>query len=152
MRNVAAIAAITTMVISISHIQLAHSQPANLTLSPQFSPNPLELRGKGGGSEAVSEIVRQATTPTGPCTGFASATPNHTVTLKAFFKGLSVEVESPQDTALAIRGPGGVWCNDDFQGKNPGVSGQWLAGKYEIWISTYAKNQIAPYVLRLSEQ
>lgn len=152
MRSTIAIAVLTTLLIGGNSIQLAHSQPTNISLSPQFSPNPVELKGKAGGSAAVSEIAGQAVTPTGPCTGFANAASDHTITLKAFFKQLSLEVESSQDTAIAIRGPGGVWCNDDFQGKNPGVSGQWLAGKYEIWVSTYAKNQAAPYVLKISGQ
>ncbi|MBF2026174.1 MAG: hypothetical protein IGS48_05315 [Oscillatoriales cyanobacterium C42_A2020_001] len=152
MRSTIAIAALTIISIAGNSIQLAYSQPANITLSPQFAPNPLELKGKTGGAEAVSEITGQAVTPTGPCTGFANTDPDHTITLKAFFKQLSMEVESSQDTAIAIRGPGGVWCNDDFQGKNPGVTGQWLAGKYEIWISTYGKNQTAPYVLKITGQ
>jgi hypothetical protein len=144
-RGLVAIAAIAATLNVLAYI--AQSQPANVTLSPQFSP--IELRGTTGGSTPVSEITGQAATPTGPCTGFANSTPSHTILLKGFTESLRILVESSEDTALAIRGPGGVWCNDDFVGKNPGVTGQWLAGKYEIWVSSYAKNRNAPYVLRI---
>lgn len=126
---------------------MAQSQPASVNLSPQFSP--VELRGTTGGSTPANEITGRAATPTGSCTGFANAAPSHTIALKGFTESLSILVESSEDTAIAIRGPGGVWCNDDLAGKNPGVTGQWLAGKYEIWVSSYAKNRTAPYVLRI---
>jgi len=144
-RGLVAIAVASTMLNFWAYA--AQSQPASVNLSPQFSP--VELRGNTGGSTAVNDITGQATTPTGPCTGFANATPSHTIVLKGFTESLSILVESSEDTALAIRGPGGVWCNDDLVGKNPGVTGQWLAGKYEVWVSSYAKNRTAPYVLRI---
>jgi len=28
------------------------------------------------------------------------------------------QVQSPQDTTIIVRGPGGSWCNDDSEGKN----------------------------------
>ena len=144
-RSLVAIAAIATTLNGWAYI--AQSQPASVNLSPQFSP--VELRGTTGGSTPVKEITGRAATPTGPCTGFANSAPSNTIVLKGFTESLSMLVESSEDTALAIRGPGGIWCNDDFVGKNPGVTGQWLAGKYEIWVSSYAKNRTAPYVLRI---
>jgi hypothetical protein len=137
-------------VLSLTAYTFAQSQPTSLTLSTQFNPNPTELRGTAGGTTPVSRVTGQTTTPTGPCAGFANATPNHTIVLKSAFNSLSILVDSPQDTALVIRGPGGIWCNDDFQGKKPGVSGQWLPGKYDIWVSTYAKDRAAPYVIRFN--
>ena len=150
MRSVAAIAVFGLMMNLIGQVPLVRSQPTSIKLSPQFSPNPMALKGTGGGSTPVSELIGQSSSPTGPCTGFANATPDHTLMLGGFFKSLSIAIDSPQDTALVIRGPGGIWCNDDFQGKNPGVTGQWLAGKYEIWVSSYSKNRNVPYVLRLT--
>jgi hypothetical protein len=136
----------------IPPIHLAQSQTSTIKLSPQFSPDPYEVRGTAGGSTSVQEMVGRRDTPTGPCTGFANAVPDHTLRLRAFFNSLTIQVESSEDTALVVQGPGGIWCNDDFQGKNPGVMGQWLPGKYDIWVSTYAKNQPAPYVLKFSGQ
>jgi hypothetical protein len=145
MKGLVTIAAVVVTLNLLTYI--ARSQPASVTLSPQFSP--IELQGSTGGSMAVSEITGRASTPTGSCTGFANSAPSHTLVLKGFTESLSILVESAEDTAIAIRGPGGVWCNDDFVGKNPGVTGQWLAGKYEIWVSSYAKNRTAPYVLKI---
>ncbi len=144
-RGLVAIAGVATTLNGWAYI--AQSQPASVNLSPQFSP--VELRGNTGGSTPVNEITGRAATPTGPCTGFVSSVPSHTIVLKGFTESLSILVESSEDTAIAIRGSGGVWCNDDFVGKNPGVTGQWLAGKYEVWVSSYAKNRTAPYVLRI---
>jgi len=129
----------------------AHSQPADISLNARFSPNPLEVRGTGGGATPIQEILGQPHSATGECTGFASRRPDHTLVLTSGFKSLSLTVQSTEDTALAIRGPGGIWCNDDFQGKNPGIAGEWLPGTYTIWISAYAKNRAPAYTLRIQE-
>lgn len=123
----------------------------NITIGPRFSPNPLEVRGQAGGSASMKELVGLSETPTGPCAGFASANPNHILVLTSFFDSLSLQVQASEDTALAIKGPGGVWCNDDYQGHNPGVAGQWLPGTYRIWVSAHEKNRRSGYVLRIGE-
>jgi hypothetical protein len=149
MHNSFAIASLT-LALSLTLYSTVQSQPTPITLSPQFSPNPTELRGTAGGTTPVTKVTGRADSPTGPCIGFANTTPNNTIVLKGEFNALRIQVESGEDTALVVKGPGGIWCNDDFQGKNPGVAGQWLPGKYEVWVSTYAKERTAPYVLRLS--
>lgn len=123
-----------------------------VTIGPRFSPNPLDVQGVAGGDMSLKEIVNLAKTPTGECVGYTQTKPNQTIELTDFFESLSLVVQSSEDTALAIQGPGGVWCNDDYQGKNPGVSGQWLAGTYKIWVSSYAKNRAPAYVLRITEK
>lgn|GEM_PF-430286 len=123
-----------------------------VTIGPRFSPNPLEVKGSAGGNTLAKDLVGRAKTPTGECVGYASAKPNSTIELTEFFDSLSLVVQSADDTALAIQGPGGLWCNDDFQGKNPGVSGQWLPGTYKIWVSSYAPNRAPAYVLRITEK
>ena len=132
----------------------AQSQPNvdTITIGPRFSPNPIEAKGNGGGSTLTKDAVGQANTPTGECTGYTNTKPNHTIVLTSFFNALSLQVESSEDTALAIKGPGGVWCNDDFQGKNPGVTGEWLAGTYKVWVSSYTKNRAPAYTLQINEQ
>jgi hypothetical protein len=136
---------------SDQRVQAQPSDLENITIGPRFSPNPLEIRGVGGGSVSVKEIAGVPESPTGSCTGFTSTKPNHTLVLTSFFDSLSLQVQSAEDTALAIKGPGGVWCNDDYQGKDPGVAGQWLPGTYRIWIASYAKNRRPAYVLRINE-
>ena len=124
----------------------------NITVSPGFSPTPIRVQGVSGGSVSISQIAGRQETANGPCVGFSESKPNHNLVLTSSFNYLSIQVESREDTTLLVRGPGGVWCNDDFRGKNPGLAGQWLPGTYEIWICSYGKDKQAPYTLRISEQ
>lgn len=123
----------------------------NVTIRPRFSPDPMVIRGISGGSVPASRVAARQQTPTGPCVGFTDEAPDHTLVLSSFFNYLSLIVESPQDTTLVIRGPGGTWCNDDFQGKNPGIVGQWQAGTYRVWVGSYDTNNYLPYLIRLSK-
>lgn len=124
----------------------------NITVSPGFSPSPITVQGVGGGSAAITQIAGRQETANGPCVGFSSAKPNHNLVLSSSFNYLSIQIESREDTTLLVRGPGGIWCNDDFRGKNPGLAGEWLPGTYEIWVGSYGKDKQAPYTLRISEQ
>jgi hypothetical protein len=123
----------------------------NVTLSPDFAPNPTTVRGISGGPLAASNIAERSDTATGPCAGFVDEQPDHTMQLTDFFDYLQLQVQSPQDTTLVVRGPGGSWCNDDYEGKNPGIAGQWLSGTYEIWIGSYEENSYHPYIIRITE-
>jgi len=123
----------------------------NVTLSPNFTPDPTTIRGISGGDRAASQIAGRSNTATGPCNGFVDAQPDHTIVLTQFFSYLSLQVQSNQDTTIVIRGPGGVWCNDDASGKNPGIAGQWLSGTYQVWVGSFAQNSYSPYVIRISE-
>lgn len=147
-----AIALLTASLSATAALQV-QAQPGQggIKLSPGFSPNPIEVQGTGGGSASVQNVVGRSDSPTGQCAGYTNQQPDQTIVLTEFFNSLSLEVESSEDTALTIQGPGGVWCNDDFNGKNPGVSGQWLAGTYKIWISSYTKDNTPAYVLRIKE-
>lgn len=137
----------------ISPLALSQSLPIfeNITLSPGFRPDPESLRGISGGEVAARTISERIDTSTGPCVGFVDRQPDHILTLTESFDYLSVEVESPEDTTLVISGPGGTWCNDDLQGKNPAIIGQWLAGNYRIWVGSYQRQKFHPYVVRLTE-
>jgi hypothetical protein len=123
----------------------------DVTLSPSFAPDPTTVRGISGGATAASELAGRTETATGPCNGFVDEAPDHTIVLTEFFNYLSLQVQSPEDTTLIVRGPGGTWCNDDFSGSNPGITGQWLSGTYEVWVGSYAQNTYHPYVIRLTE-
>jgi hypothetical protein len=131
------------------------AQPAgkNITLSPNFAPDPQQWQGTSNGASPAKAIANRGNTPTsGSCAGYVSDQPGHTLTLKAFFDYLKIQVQSSEDTTLVIRGPGGTWCNDDDEGKNAGLAGQWLPGTYQIWVGSYKPDQPVPYVLRISEQ
>ncbi len=123
----------------------------NVTLSPNFTPDPTTLRGISGGDRAANQITGRPNTATGPCNGFVDAQPDHTIVLTQFFSRLSLQVQSTEDTTIVVRGPGGTWCNDDASGKNPGIAGQWLSGTYQVWVGSFAQNTYSPYVIRISE-
>jgi hypothetical protein len=122
----------------------------NVTLSPNFSPDPTTIRGISGGPLTASNIAGRAETATGPCAGFVDEQPDHTIQLTEFFSYLSIQVESPEDTTLVVRGPGGSWCNDDYQNNNPGIAGQWLSGSYQVWVGSYNRDSYHPYVIRIT--
>lgn len=150
--------AITLLVVGLlSHSSLraqqAQSPPIfeNVTIRPKFSPDPLTIRGISGGSVPAAKVAGRQESATGPCVGFVDDKPDHTVVLTSFFNYLSLQVQSPEDTTLVISGPGGTWCNDDSQGKNPGMAGQWLAGTYGIWVGSYSKNKYVPYIIKITE-
>ena len=123
----------------------------DVTISPQFSPDPLKVRGMSGGSISGSQVGGRTETATGPCTGFVDETPDHTLVLTSKFDYLKLQVQSPEDTTIIIKGPGGTWCNDDFDGKNAGIVGEWLAGSYQIWVGSYVKGNYLPYTLQFTE-
>lgn len=154
----ACLAQATTLIISgllmnsLIRAQPTHAQTIfeNVTVKPKFS-EPIVIRGISGGSVPANQVANRKETPTGPCVGFVDQQPDHTINLTAFFNYLSMQVESPQDTTLVVSGPGGTWCNDDFQGKNPGITGQWQAGTYQVWVGSYDKNNFNPYLIKMSE-
>ena len=122
-----------------------------MTINQQFSPDPFTVRGMSGGSVRGNTVAGRSETPTGPCTGFVDKTPGHTFKLTSAFEYLKLVVESPQDTTMIVKGPGGTWCNDDFEGKNPGIVGEWLPGIYQIWLGSYEKDKYFPYTLKITQ-
>lgn len=132
---------------AIALAQPAPRPPETVRINPNFTPNPLEISGVTGGAIAVQDVIGRKRTPTGMCLGYVDRTPDHILTLGTFFDQLNVRVESQEDTTLIVRGPGGLWCNDDTDGHNPSITGQWLQGTYQIWVGTYARNQSFPYTL-----
>ncbi len=123
----------------------------DVSIGRKFSPDPFIVRGMSGGSIPARRVAGRAETATGPCTGFVDEKPDHTLELTSKFGYLKLEVDSPEDTTLIVTGPGGSWCNDEFDGENPGIVGEWLPGTYKIWIGSYHKNRYLPYTLEITE-
>lgn len=117
------------------------------TLAPGFQPDPMTLSGSAGGPVDASV---HGTTPLGGCAGFIPNQPQHTITLSQPFEWLSLGVTASGDTTLVIQGPIGWWCNDDDVGLNPGMSGQWAAGTYRVFVGTYDRGPAAPYQMAIS--
>jgi len=124
----------------------------NLTVLPKFSPDPQILRGISGGIEEMQNQSGKENTETGKCIGFIDTAPDHQITLSSAFDFLQLKVSSTGDTVLLIKGPGGVWCNDDDSDRNPEISGAWLPGIYQVWIGSYDANASFPYLLEISQQ
>ncbi len=121
------------------------------TVRPKFAPDPMNLKGVIGGQIAASSVAGIAETETGACLGYIDQQPDHNLNLASRFRYLSIVAASSVDTTMVIKGPGGTWCNDDYDGKNAGISGEWLPGLYNIWVGSYGKNRAIPYVLKISE-
>ncbi len=124
----------------------------DITIERPLSKDPLTARGMSGGTIPGKNIADNRTdTPTGACTGYMDREPDHTLKLKNKFDYMKLVIESPEDTTLIIKGPGGTWCNDEFEDKNPGIVGEWLEGNYEVWIGSYQKEHYFPYTLKITE-
>lgn len=137
---------------TVANAQTASPIFGDVTIQHPFSPDPLTVRGMSGGAISGDTIAgKKETQPTGPCKGFVDQDPDHTLKLTSKFDYLKLVVDSPADTTMIIKGPGGVWCNDDFDGKNPGIVGEWLLGTYQIWIGSYKEKEYLPYTLKITE-
>ncbi len=112
---------------------------------------PIILRGISGGTTETQALSLVAKTETGDCIGFIDREPDHEIILKNQFDYLSLNIKSPGDTVLLIKGPGGTWCNDDNIDRNPRIEGQWLPGSYQVWVGSYTQNSSYPYILEISE-
>ncbi|NEP78004.1 MAG: hypothetical protein F6K17_11445 [Okeania sp. SIO3C4] len=124
----------------------------DVNLYPKSPQNRMIIRGLSGGPVSAKETTGRNDTVTGPCVGFIDREPDHRLILNGFFESLKLEVKSSEDTTLVIRGPGGSWCNDDFEGKNPGIMGQWFSGTYEVWVGSYQRNKYYPYVIKITKE
>jgi len=122
----------------------------DVTLDQEFSPDPMTVRGMSGGSVSGNQVAGRRETATGPCNGFVDETPDHTLALTSKFDYLRLQVQSPEDTTMIVKGPGGTWCNDDFDGKNAGMVGEWLPGSYQIWVGSYNQGKYLPYTLQIT--
>ncbi|MEM6755344.1 MAG: hypothetical protein AAF630_20520, partial [Cyanobacteria bacterium P01_C01_bin.38] len=106
----------------------------DINIERPLKKDPFTVRGMSGGTIEAKDISGRKDTPTGACTGYMDKEPDHTLRLKDKFDYMKLVIESPEDTTLIIKGPGGTWCNDEFEGKNPGIVGEWLEGNYEVWV------------------
>lgn len=141
----------TTLISSLGAWAQSETDLLDVRIRSGFSPNPVQRNGVSGGQVSVADIVGQSQSSTGPCLGYANRAPDHIVVLETYFNSLKIGVTSQQDTTLAVQGPDGVWCNDDTDGHNPAITGQWAAGEYHVWVGAYGQGLSSPYTLSLQE-
>lgn len=130
----------------------AIAQAARISLGSGFTPNPTVVQGTGGGTLRAAEVVGVRRTPTGPCLGYVRRSPHQRLTLTNDFSDLELHVTSDTDTTLIVEGPGGIWCNDDSDGHNPVIRGEWLPGDYSIWVGAYRPQARPSYELSIRDR
>ena len=113
---------------------------------------PLTIRGTSRGKIKTAEIAQTTKTATGYCDGYVDSQPNHLLQIESFLEFMRIEVASPIDTTLLIKGSGGVWCNDDYSSANPIIEGQWQQGAYRVWVGSYQADTKNNYQIRLSDR
>ena len=116
-------------------------------LTPGFTPDPGLLSVQSGGSIDAADWSKT-------CKGFIANAPD----LRMYWDGtgslsLIISAVSNADVTLVVNGPNGEWyCDDDSgDGSNPSLTLTPTAGRYEIWVGTYASGETRPAVVSVSE-
>ena len=127
------------------------AQPAygTVNLRADFSPDPHETRVETIGFRPADSLGTD-------CSGeIDHARPDVNLNYQAGSFPLYISVVAQADTTLIINDPSGRWlCNDDMEGRNPGIFIQRPeSGTYNIWIGTWSARDVAkPVTLRISER
>jgi hypothetical protein len=120
--------------------------PASIAVGAALSPDPMSLTGSVAPTQSASATF-------GPnCAGFVGTAPDHVFNLTAAQNYLRFTAESSTDLTLALRGPGGVLCNDDTHGFDPEISGPFAPGEYQLFVGTYSSGTAANYALTVATQ
>lgn len=141
-----------TLITTLVLFTVLGTTPARADVSLNSGFGQTSISGTAGGGTSLRDVAGKSETATGSCLGFGKGQPDQVLRLNSGFRDLTVVVKSNVDTTIVVKGPGGTWCNDDFQGKNPGLDGEWKAGEYKIWIGTQSRNQSVNYVLKMSQE
>ncbi|MEM8721983.1 MAG: hypothetical protein AAGE84_22260 [Cyanobacteria bacterium P01_G01_bin.39] len=129
------------------------TQAANtISINPQGMTQSLAIQGTSGGSIVAQEVAQTKNTATGFCNGYVNSQPNHLLNIESFAPYLRLEIASDADTTIIIKGPGGVWCNDDSDDANPMIEGQWQSGLYQVWVGSYQVNSSHDYQIRINSR
>ena len=128
----------------------AQNKDEKILIDRDTISTPITFKGVSGGSLTATEITKTENTATGYCDGFVTRSPNHILKLESFFDFLKVEVRSSADTTILIKGPGGIWCNDDSENTNPAIEGQWQPGVYQVWIGSYQADSNKNYRIQIT--
>ena len=139
-----------TTIIFNSFTTASQAQSNTIIVNSSIAKEPLVLKGNSGGTVVVKEISQTENTATGYCDGYVRPQPNHVLKLESFFESLRLKVESPADTTILIKGPGGVWCNDDADNADPMIEGQWQPGTYQVWIGSYQADSNNQYRIKIT--
>ncbi len=120
----------------------------SVSLAPAFTPDPQTIAVVAGGSvDAFGLNLGNA------CRGYLTAEPTYVVDVASGLFGLSLYAVSAGDTTLVVQLPDGTYaCNDDFSGRNPGLSVDApQAGTYAIWVGTFSQSSGEDATLYITE-
>jgi hypothetical protein len=125
---------------------------STISLRRNFRPDPVSVKGNGGGNVSLASIAGIA----GNCRGFTNAEPNHKVILTENFPLLDLLVYTNNvndDPTMLIKSSNGiVICADDESGgRYPQAYERLPKGTYQVWIGSKTINQSFPYTLSVSE-
>ncbi|HEY9769745.1 MAG TPA: hypothetical protein V6C71_14840 [Coleofasciculaceae cyanobacterium] len=127
------------------------AQAANgIAINQNIISQPLIIKGTSGGTVRATEITQTENTATGYCNGYVRSQANHLLKLESFLEFMRLEVASPADTTILVKGPDGVWCNDDAGTANPMIEGQWQQGLYQVWVGSYQVNTSNNYQIKIT--
>lgn len=132
--------------------QAAPSEPAApagppvLAVAADLSA-PVTASGTAGGAVNARE-THTGTAPHTGCVGYMPAEPQHLLNIDGE-QTLTVvaNVQGTGDLTMAIVGPSGTWCNDDFEGLDPGLTAAFPTGEYRVFVGTFGAEQSFPYTL-----
>ena len=74
------------------------------------------------------------------CAGNVPAEPQHTFRVNGTAEA-RVVARGAADLVMVITGPGGPYCNDDFEGLNPGFQRTFTEGDYQVYVGTWSSSQ-----------
>lgn len=118
-----------------------------VNLSSGFPEDPYGVALSSGGSIDAARLG-------GGCTGFIANAPDVRLNYRAGDLPLYIFTSSSADTTLVINGPDGSWyCDDDSRGSLDPlvVFSRPTSGQYDIWVGTYASNELHSAELYISE-
>jgi hypothetical protein len=121
------------------------SQEVLKPIAPKFTPDPQVYVGKAGGDIPLASIATSKAN--GQCQGLTQQSPNYSLTVQRDFGFLALKISGDRNLSLLVKGPDGIYCRS---GGSPELSGAWVEGNYEIWISTPDGDRTS-YRLTISE-
>ena len=102
-------------------------------LGRSFKPDPFVVMGRAGGARNASNLDPS-------CSGWVSRTPDHVFVAETHYGSLRVLAAAPTDVTLVIEKPDGTYfCNDDGEGTNPVIGASFAAGRYKLWVGSFAQ-------------
>lgn len=86
----------------------------------------------------VTRGVEPASARSSYCSGSIPAAPSYTLEVTGE-TNLYISASSGDDLVMLIEGPDGqIYCNDDYDGLNPGIAQYFSAGTYQVYIGEYS--------------